>query len=251
MYETSKTELVYGDLCQLYRDINENRRNPRLFRLAFETYIFKSQQLTEAMRSDFHQKTGLTWTASKFEGWNGFSSALKKIRNAALHGYPIVLDEAVLSIYPNVRFATDDEEWATEQTRKKYRVNKGRSFVDNAFSDRFITTGLVFLREERINQHLKAVENYVFPIKEFVFYELRWELLKRGVFRSLGQNKTVDALKLVLKSFPVLEAYMTFYRGELQKNLYDVYKSDYFVRPERGMGWIINPKYGRNQESMT
>lgn len=251
MSDTSKPELVYGDLRQLYRDINENRRNPRLFRLIFETYIFKSQQLTEAMRSDFHQKTGLTWAASKFEGWNGYSSALKKIRNAALHGCPIELDEAVLSIYPNVRFATDDEKQATELPRKKYRAYKKRSFVSNAFSDRFSTTGLGFFPEERINQHRRALENYVFPAKEFVFYELRWELLELGVLRDLGQSKAVDVVKLVLKSFPVLEVYMAFYRDELQKNLYDTFRSDYFVRSESGLGWIINPRYLRNQESKT
>lgn len=89
-----------------------------------------------------------------------------------------------------------------------------------------------------------------FPIKEFVFYELRWELLERGVLKDLGPGKTVDAVKLVLKSFPVLKAYMAFYREELQKNLYDTYKSDYFVRPESEMGWSINPKYWRTQESM-
>lgn len=127
-------------------------------------YMFKSQQLTEAMRSDFPQQTGLTWAASRFEGWNDFTSALKKIRNAALHGCPIVLDEAVLSIYPNIRFVTD-EKWVMEPIRKKYRVNKVRSFVTHAFTDRFITSGPGFLREERINQQLQAIENYVFSNK--------------------------------------------------------------------------------------
>lgn len=38
MEELRKTELVFGDLCQLYHEINTKRRNPKLFRLAFESY---------------------------------------------------------------------------------------------------------------------------------------------------------------------------------------------------------------------
>lgn len=241
MREPTKTQLVFGDLCQLYVDINKNRRNPRFFRLAFESYVFKSQQLTEAMRSEYKQQTGKKWCASDFDGWNEYTNSVKKIRNAALHGYPIVLDEAVLSIYPNLQFSIDAEN--EDLSPKKYRAVIGRSFIPNPFSEVFCSGGFGYQLKEIVSADPASPENYEFPIKEYVFYELRWDLLDLGVFSDIGKGKRVDAIKLVLKSFPTFERYMQYYEKELEGNRCNAYKPDFWVKSESGLGWVINPKY--------
>lgn len=245
MREPTKTQIVFADLCQLYVDINKNRRNPRLFRLAFESYIFKSQQLTEAMRSEYKQQTGKKWCASDFDGWNEYTNSVKKIRNAALHGYPIVLDEAVLSIYPNRKFAIDEEN--EHSSPKKYRAAIGRSFIPNPLSETFCSGGLGYQLKERVSADPASTENYVFPMKEYVFYELRWDLLDLGVFSDIGKGQRVDAIKLILKSFPTLERYMRYYEEKLEKSRLNSYKLDYWVKSESGFGWVMNPKYRESE----
>lgn len=247
MREPTKTQLVYGDLCQLYSDINTNRRNPRFFRLAFESYIFKSQQLTEAMRSEYKHQTGKNWLASDFKGWNEYANAIKRIRNAALHGYPIVLDEAVLSIYPNVAFSIDEE--GKEPSSKKYRAAIGRSFISTPFSEKFYSSGFGYQLKERISSDPQSPKNYVFPMKEYVFYELRLDILDLGVLSDIDKKQRTDAVKLVLKSFPRFERYVQYYEEKLDRNRFDVYRPDYWVKSECG-GWVINPKYqdSKNRE---
>lgn len=244
MNRPTKTEIVFEDLHQLSIDINTRRRNPRIFRLAFESYIFKSQQLTEAMRSEYKQQTGRVWCASHFEGWNEYTNTIKKLRNTALHGYPIVLDESVLSIYRNVRFATDTEE---NISNKKYRATTGRCFIQNPYAEKFTSIGVGHLREERASNNPNNIDSYAFPIKEYVFYELRWDLM--GLVFSDIDGGRIDAVKLVLKTFPRFERYMTYYKSEREKNLLDAYKSDFWVRAEKGHGRVINPKYRINNYS--
>tara|TARA_R100000353_G_scaffold89567_1_gene66226 strand:- start:934 stop:1686 length:753 start_codon:yes stop_codon:yes gene_type:complete len=243
MSELSKTEVVYKDLYRLYNKINSSRRHPRAFRNAFESYIFKSQQLTEAMRSEYKKKTQLDWLASEFQGWNGFTNALKRMRNAALHGCPIELDEAAISIYPYVKFAADRDGDVIRCIAGRYRAVQGRSFINDAFSENFTSFGPAFARKYKLNDDPDSPKNYVYPVKEYVFYEFKFDLLDEGVLKDLKEEGRVDALKIVLKSFPVLRRYMIFFRCRLRKNLCDVYQADYFVRPNNGRGWVVNKKY--------
>lgn len=239
MNEPTKTELVYGDLCQLYLDINQKRRFPRIFRLAFELYIFKSQQLTDAMRSEYKAKTGSKWEASRYKGWNSFTNTLKKIRNSAIHGCPIVLNESVLCVYPNVDFSTDDVDKKTRNG--KYRFSEGTSFIKSPFSENFESIAMGYPLKNKVTETPKDIKNYVFPIKEFVFYKLQWELLEL----KKDTTKRVDAVKLALLTFPVLRDYMKFYQSELKTNQYDTFKPDYWIKSTKGSGWVMNPKYNK------
>lgn len=76
--EFSRSELVYAELCEAYDAVNTSRRNPRQFRAAFESYVIKSQQLTEVMRSEHLNMTGVAWRAADFSGWNAYTVALKR-----------------------------------------------------------------------------------------------------------------------------------------------------------------------------
>ena len=192
------------------------------------------------------KQTGKKWCASHFEGWNEYTSAVKRIRNAALHGCPIVLDEAVLSIYPNVEFAADTNE--KNLSNKTYRATIGRCFIPNPFSEKFSSSGLGYQLKKRVSDDPNSLENYAFPIKEYVFYELRWDLLDLGVLSGIDDGQRTDAIKLVLKSFPRFERYVTYYNSELEKNCYDAYKPDYWVKSKQGIGWVINPKYSNSEK---
>lgn len=161
-----------------------------------------------------------------------------------MHGCPIVLDEAVLSIYPNLAFAIDKENEAL--SNKSYRAVIGRSFIPSPLSEKISSSGFCYQLKEMVSDDKVSLENYVFPIKEYVFYELRWGLLDLGVLSDIGGGQRIDAIKIVLKSFPRFERYMTYYKSELEKSLYDIYRSDYWIKSEGGVGWVMNPKYNRS-----
>ncbi len=232
------TRLVFRDLQNLYSELNVSRRNPKVFRLAFESYLYKSQQLTETMRSEYKQRTGLKWQAKDFSGWSPYTAALKKIRNAATHGCPIVLEEAQLSIYPNIEFSSDRE---AINPKKKFRMVQSKSFIGDPFDVDFPLQTMGYPKKHTVSNDPLDASNYVIPTKEFVYYDLRWDLLELGVLSGLPYN--TDALKLVLKSFPVLKKYMEFYLSELDKNQSDAFKPDFWIKSEEKGGWVINPKY--------
>ncbi len=161
-----------------------------------------------------------------------------------MHGCPIVLDETVLSIYPNLAFAIDKENEAL--SNKSYRAVIGRSFIPSPLSEKISSSGFCYQLKEMVSDDKASLENYVFPIKEYVFYELRWDLLDLGVLSDIGGGQRIDAIKIVLKSFPRFGRYMTYYKSELEKSLYDIYRSDYWIKSEGGVGWVMNPKYNRS-----
>lgn len=211
--ELSRSELVYAELCDLYRCVNNSRRSPRRFRAAFESYVFKSQQLTEVMRSEYLHVTGCAWMAASFSGWNAYTIALKKIRNAMAHGQPLILSEVVLSIYPA---SSIDKMWG-EATNSKFHAYVIKSFINMPLVDKF-TTGGMGLSAKKNSDSKFGRTGFVFPIKEFFFYDLDWQTIgvqPPEVYKRGG----VGALKVVLHSFRVLQEYMDFYRVMLSKRL--------------------------------
>tara|TARA_Y100001963_G_scaffold158701_1_gene259272 strand:+ start:125 stop:871 length:747 start_codon:yes stop_codon:yes gene_type:complete len=243
MERPSKTELVFVDIERLYTEINQYRRRPRLFRSAFEMYVYKSQQLTEAMRSEYKLMTGAKWNASVFSGWNEFTQALKKIRNAATHGCPIVLNESILGVYPAVELLNDEEPLIDRFRNNGYRVIYTHSFIAAPFSETLSIQSYSIPLKHRLFENPEDSRNYAAPVKEYIFYNLKWDLLELGVMKGTAHHGQVDAIKLVLRSFPALKKYMIFYREELAKNLTDGFKPDYFIRPASGLGWVVNPRY--------
>lgn len=227
------SEVVYRDLLQLYIELNNIRRNRVAFRISFELYLLKSQQLTETMRSEFSSMSGLKWEASKFQGWNKYTAALKRLRNAAVHGYPVVLYDLVLSVYPNVGFALDSDgaDYSLGHKRK-FRLTSTRSFKTDPFLPEPQSMNLSFLSVDK---------EYLSPIKEFYSYEICLGMMN---IKSLEGYEVarVDVIKLLLHSFPVFKKYMSFYQKELKDNLLDSYKSDFFVKDENDR-WVINKKY--------
>lgn len=88
---TSDVDLVFADLCDALRVMEESRQSPREVRRAFSRYVELSQRLTAAMRKDFSNRVGGRWVASSFEGWTPATRLLKYLRNQDQHGEQVFI----------------------------------------------------------------------------------------------------------------------------------------------------------------
>ncbi len=161
--------------------------------------------------------------------------SIKKIRNATIHGDPIILYDFILSVYSNVSFALGrfDKE-PPKENKKRLMLTESRTFISDPFISDFQFTNIAFSNSNKD-------KNYVYPIKKFISYELRLDMM--GIEKLDGYEiHRVDVIKLLLHSYPVLKKYMAFYKQELNDNLLDSYKADFLIKGKGG-GWIFNPKY--------
>jgi len=213
MIDPSSSEVVFVDLKNSYSEILVSRRYPTRFRRAFDEYVYRSQQLTEVMRREYSREVGAQWNASSFPYWNAYTDMLKAVRRATYHGIPLVLHEYTLSVYPAVEFATDHKEIGQRQIKAGVRLIETTSFVDMPFSELLTTPRIGFPRKSIGSK--SPFDTHIFPIKEFVSYKLQWNLLENGVRAASNRAGTTDVVRIVLRSFPILEKYYGFYRENL------------------------------------
>ena len=211
MIDPSGTELVFEELRRSYSGIVNSRRFPGRFRQHFDTYLYKSHQLTEVMRREYKAATGLVWVASDFNGWNVYTAAIKALRNAVAHGAPLTLHESILTVYPAVAFVTDSIVPTPRKLGARIRLTISTCFVDLPFQEEIITPYAGYLSIEG---------EYIYPLKEFVSYEIPWHILEAGARAALRGAKTCDVVRLVLHSYPVLLRYYMYYQSKLQENEY-------------------------------
>lgn len=214
MRDLLKTQIVAEDLKRLYCEINNSRRHPFRFRQAFEQYIYKSQQLTETMRKEFHSLTGNNWLAGEFTGWNEYTNILKALRNATYHGHPLALHGTALTLYPGVEFATDIDPPSELDFVFGYRVMESISLIEFPFDEEFLSISAGF----PIKNIMPGSPTHVLPFKEFISYKLTWCLLNEGVRKATDKAGTTDAVKITLHSYPVLAAYSKYYASVLNEN---------------------------------
>ncbi|MBG0847957.1 hypothetical protein H3222_22430 [Pseudomonas chengduensis] len=214
MRDLLKTQVVAEDLKRLYYEINNSRRFPFRFRQAFEQYIYKSQQLTETMRKEYHSLTGDNWVAEKFTDWNVYTNILKALRNATYHGHPLALHGTALTLYPGVEFATDSEPLSELDFIRGYRVMESTLFIELPFDEEFLPISAGF----PIKNITPGGPTHAFPIKEFISYKLTWRLLEEGVRKATDKAGTTDVVKITLHSYPALVAYSKYYASVLNEN---------------------------------
>lgn len=209
-----KTQIVAEDLKRLYYEINNSRRYPFRFRQAFEQYIYKSQQLTEAMRKEFYSLTGNKWVAGEFTGWNAYTNILKALRNATYHGHPLALHGTALTLYPGVEFATDNAPPSELDFIRGYRVMESTLLIELPFDEEFFSISVGF----PIKNITPGGPAHAFPHKEFISYKLTWRLLAEGVRKATDKAGSTDAVKITLHSYPTLVAYSKYYASVLNKS---------------------------------
>ncbi|BEV72290.1 hypothetical protein THUN1379_17720 [Paludibacterium sp. THUN1379] len=203
------TEIVFEELRRSYINLMESRRFPAKFRKHFEEYVYKSHQLTEVMRREYKAIAGLPWLASEFKGWNIYTASLKSIRNSVVHGIPLVLHEKILAVYPAVDFACENNILSQKMRAARVRLKKATCFVDLPFQDEIITPHIGYPVDGG---------GYVFPLKEFVSYELPWNLLKDADLHAPEDYSAVnDVVRLVLRSYPALHRYYDYYQSKLNR----------------------------------
>lgn len=204
MIDPTGTELVFADLNRAYKEMMVSRRYPSRFRRSFDEYLYRSQQLTEVMRKEFLRATGKAWIASEFPGWNMYSAAVKAIRNAVVHGTPLVLHEVIISIYPAVPFGFWGKEIGPRQTAAGVRIITGTCFVGAPFRDEITTPNIGFPSLDG--------QTHIFPLKEFVSYELPWPMFDTETNSIVSKTGTTDVIRLVLGSYPILCQYFCYYQ---------------------------------------
>ena len=214
MRDLLKTQIIAEDLKRLYFEINNSRRHPFRFRQAFEQYVYKSQQLTETMRKEFHSLTGENWAAGEFSGWNAYTNILKSLRNATYHGHPLALHGTAFTLYPGVEFATDINPSSELIIARGYRIVESTLFIELPFDEEFIPISAGF----PIKNVMPGGPTHAFPFKEFISYKLTWGLLEEGVRKATDKAGTTDAVKITLHSYPVLAAYSKYYTNILNRD---------------------------------
>ena len=132
---------------------------------------------------------------------------LKALRNTTVHGLPISFYEVTIAIYPLVEFSIDTEPLKDIWIERGFRAYKSVCFINMPFSEKIITQNCGMLRKHKVSNNLNDIRNYVLPLKQFISYEIQWELFDDVAIR----DATVDAVKIVLKSYPVLKKYYEYY----------------------------------------
>lgn len=69
------------DLADAMILLENSKSSPKDVRRSFSNFVELSQKLTSCMRKEYSGK----WEAEKYEGWNGYTEIIKKLRNYDQH----------------------------------------------------------------------------------------------------------------------------------------------------------------------
>lgn len=209
MIDPSGSEVVFAELERAYNEMMTCRRFPAKFRRSFDEFLYKCHQLTEVMRKEYPKETSKAWAASSFGGWNKYTAALKAIRNAVVHGTPLILHEVIISIYPAAPLCFMRNELGPRQTAAGLRIIKGTCFIEAPFREEVFLPNVGFPSPNG---------QFVFPLKEFVSYELLWSSFDTETNKAVHKTGTTDVISMVLKSYPVMCDYFSYYQQMLKQN---------------------------------
>ena len=216
MKDYSSAEIVIGDMDYLFNVMMTSRRKQRKFRLSFEQYIVKSQQLTDVMRKEYSRKTDHKWIASDYTGWNENTNILKKLRNVVLHQVPLMFYEVTYSVYPAVQFATEDKDVSLAAKERGFRTSKGVVTVDMPFSEKTEPFSAGWPLKKPVHPEPNHRSNFAYPLKEFISYEIKWSHLSEA--GGVLQKGPYDVVKLLLSAHPIYLKYYDYYTVLVKKN---------------------------------
>ena|SRR5215212_2318495 len=89
MTGSSIVAVVFQDLSDAFAEIASGSTSPKAVRRGFGNFIDLSQKLTSTMRKEYSAKTGESWVASDFDGWNDVTELFKELRNEDQHNQPV------------------------------------------------------------------------------------------------------------------------------------------------------------------
>jgi hypothetical protein len=83
------TDLVFSDLLDAKRALDDAKGSPREVRRAFSRFVDLTQRLTSTMRTDYSRLRSAKWEAKDFKGWTVDTDFLKWLRNEDQHASQI------------------------------------------------------------------------------------------------------------------------------------------------------------------
>jgi hypothetical protein len=89
MSEFSIVDVVFQDLSDAFAEVTSGSTSPKTVRRSFGNFVNLSQKLSATMYKEYSAKTGQSWSASDFNGWNEVTELFKQIRNDDEHEHPV------------------------------------------------------------------------------------------------------------------------------------------------------------------
>jgi hypothetical protein len=91
MAESSIVAVAFQDLSDAAADLSSGNTSPKAVRQSFARFISADYQLTQHMYKEYKAKTGESWKASKFDGWNAVTELFWELRRANEHPVSILV----------------------------------------------------------------------------------------------------------------------------------------------------------------
>jgi hypothetical protein len=199
----SDTRLIFGDLTDSLRELNENRNSPVKIRRAFGRFITYSQQLTETMRREFSNAGG-KWEPKNISGWNENTDLFKKLRNIDYHGFP-----AIIHVRESQHYLAAVLENEEGEEFKSYLITQVEWGLGDPFSEQIPGDMTLLIYDEDMNPIDDAKPEFI--EYEFILYPRTEEI--SGVIEKAG---TDDIHLLSERCYAVLEKYYDFFQIEIK-----------------------------------
>lgn len=218
MRNYSKTEIIFKQIEDIYLEMFQCRRAPIKFNSLFEAYLIKSQQLTDTMRKEYAHYTSQKWEASNFPYWDEYTQVIKRLRNKVIHGEPLILQHAIISIFPAVEFLIDEYPPKFYGRKYRFRVFWQETIDNHPFWEE--RTKMLAAIPVKSPKSEGFSDKYVMPIKEFFTYSFGYPLLNECITKELllRDKKCRDAIYLLTRAHRVYKNYFDFYKRKLKEN---------------------------------
>lgn len=108
------TDLVFIDLVDSKRALDDTKGSPREVRRAFSRFVDLTQRLTSTMRKDYKRLKQIPWEAKEFNGWTVDTDFLKWLRNEDQHESQIYISVHQRNFYQLEAYG--DRLWVFEGT---------------------------------------------------------------------------------------------------------------------------------------
>jgi hypothetical protein len=91
MPEDTIVAITFQDLSDAASVLSSGSTSPKAVQQNFARFLSASQKLTGHMRKEYKAKTGASWDASGFDGWNDVTELFKDLRNVDQHERPVTV----------------------------------------------------------------------------------------------------------------------------------------------------------------
>ncbi len=194
------TDLVFADLHDAKRALDEAKGSPRDVRRAFSRFVELTQKLTSAMRTDFSRLKNAKWNAKEFRGWTVDTDFLKWLRNEDQHAAQIYISVHQRNFY------------RLESLGEKLFVFEGTwVLVDQMASEVPASGNISFHLPDPVTGGISDVVVSPIRIEYQYLFQPRTAEAKEW-FHKIGNS---DIHQLAERALPVLDAYHEYFHAQV------------------------------------